>query len=93
MQRTFLGWSDSNAAPDWIWVGIMGSTTDGRCWVGRVPGAKTQWMLAGFNGGGMAQIPVFARAVARMVVADLGFGDVRGEFGLLGGCGTERMGG
>jgi len=41
----------------------------------------------------MAQIPVFARAVARMVVADLGFGDVRGEFGLLGGCGTERMGG
>jgi glycine/D-amino acid oxidase-like deaminating enzyme len=101
MQRTFLGWEDSSASPDSIWVGIMGSTKDGRSWVGRVPEnqaknvrkgekKKQQWMLAGFNGGGMAQIPRFARAVARMVGEDQEYEDVRREFGLLGGCGTER---
>jgi hypothetical protein len=56
--------------------------------VGRVPGRERQWMLAGFNGGGMAMIAVAAKAVAKMVVEDLGFGDVKGEFGLLGVFGT-----
>lgn len=50
---------------------------------------KQQWMLAGFNGGGMAQIATAARAVAKMVFEDLDFEDVKGEFGLLGGCGTD----
>jgi len=93
MQKTFLGWEDSRAGPDCIWVGIMGYTGDGMPHVGRVPGTKGQWMLAGFNGGGMALIATAAKAVAKMVLEDKGFGDVKGEFGLLEGMGTgaERM--
>ena len=51
--------------------------------VGRVPGREKQWMLAGFNGGGMALIATSAKAVARMVLRDEGFQDVKEEFGLL----------
>jgi hypothetical protein len=46
------------------------------------------WLLAGFNGGGMSLIPLAAKAVAKMVVADLDFEDVKEEFGLLEGMGT-----
>lgn len=88
MQKTFLGWGDSGARPDYIWVGIQGYTENGLPHVGRVPGVDGQWMLAGFNGGGMALIGTAARAVAKMVVGDLGFGDVRDEFGLLRGMAT-----
>jgi glycine/D-amino acid oxidase-like deaminating enzyme len=109
MQKSFLGWGDSGAEADCIWVGIQGYTADGKAHIGRVPSLKgeaelvtegeeggmkkQQWMLAGFNGGGMAQIALAARAVAKMVVCDLEFEDVRGEFGLVEGCGTslERL--
>jgi glycine/D-amino acid oxidase-like deaminating enzyme len=97
MPRHFLGWSSSNAIPDSIWTGIMGVTVDGMPHIGRVPGVRGQqtWMLAGFNGGGMALIPIVARAVAEMVGRDVGFEDVEKEFGLLPGFGTgeARMGG
>jgi glycine/D-amino acid oxidase-like deaminating enzyme len=93
MQSTFHGWGSSNAAPDSIWTGIMGATPDGKPHIGRVPGSKRQWMLAGFNGGGMTFIPVAAQAVAKMVCEDLGFEQVKEEFGLLEGFGTaaERL--
>lgn len=96
MPRNFLGWGNSNAAPDMVWTGIMGYTSDEKPHVGRVPGVESgkQWMLAGFNGGGMSHIGLVAKAVARMVVGDLGYEDVKEEFGLLEGCGTslERLG-
>jgi glycine/D-amino acid oxidase-like deaminating enzyme len=92
MASTFLGWGDSEKVLDMVWTGIMGSTRDGMPHVGRV-GGKKQWILAGFNGGGMSIIPTAAKAVARMVVDDSGFEDVKREFGLLEGWGTaaERM--
>jgi len=89
MSTTFLGWENSAAQPDSIWTGIQAQTTDGMPHVGRVPGVKEgQWMLCGFNGGGMGIIPVVARAVAKMVVEGKGFEDVEGEFGLVGGFAT-----
>jgi glycine/D-amino acid oxidase-like deaminating enzyme len=99
MPSTFLGWGDSNAVPDMVWTGIMGATPDGKPHVGRIPsgqeeeGLKKQWILAGFNGGGMSVIPTAAKAVAKMVVADSGFDDVKHEFGLLEGFGStvERL--
>lgn len=89
MQSTFLGWEDSKSNADMVWTGIMGYTSDGMPHIGRVPGAKGQWMLAGFNGGGMALIATAAKAVAKMVVQDSGFEDVQEEFGLLEGFATS----
>jgi glycine/D-amino acid oxidase-like deaminating enzyme len=95
MPATFLGWERSRAVPDMVWTGIMGSTRDGNPHVGRVPGrrrngtVKNQWILAGFNGGGMSIIPTAAKAVAKMVVEDLDFEDVKEEFGLLAGFETS----
>jgi glycine/D-amino acid oxidase-like deaminating enzyme len=85
MQRNFLGWGDSRAVADVVWLGIMGRTPDGQPHVGRVPGSRSRWLLAGFNGGGMSIICTAAQAVAAMVRADVGFDEVAGEFGLLGG--------
>ncbi|KNG50377.1 fad dependent oxidoreductase superfamily protein [Stemphylium lycopersici] len=81
------------SSPESVWVGIQASTPDGLPHVGRVLGQRRQWVFAGFNGGGMSFIPGASRAVAKMVAWDLGFGDVKGEFGLLEGMGTgeERM--
>ena len=85
--------SSSKSSPESVWVGIQASTPDGLPHVGRVLGRRQQWVFAGFNGGGMSFIPGASRAVARMVAWGLGFGDVKGEFGLLEGMGTgeERM--
>jgi glycine/D-amino acid oxidase-like deaminating enzyme len=94
MHSTFLGWEHSNAVPDMVWTGIMGYTNDEKPHIGRVPSkqgeeaVKNQWILAGFNGGGMSTIPTAAKAVAKMVVENLGFEDVKQEFGLLEGFGT-----
>ena len=95
MQRTFRGWEDSGAVTEKVWVGIMGITPDGFPHVGRVPAGGgggsgggngesdgKQWVLAGFNGGGMALILTAAKAVARMVRDDVGFEEVKGEFKL-----------
>ncbi|KAH7073893.1 FAD dependent oxidoreductase [Paraphoma chrysanthemicola] len=49
---------------------------------------RQQWMLAGFNGGGMALIAVAAKAVAKMVLEGNDFEEVKDEFGLLQGFGT-----
>lgn len=93
MQSKFLGWEESEAQPDAVWTGIMGRTVDGMPFVGRVPGKEGVWVLAGFNGGGMAVIAVCARAVGRMAVEGKRFEDVWREEGLLWGmrCCEERL--
>lgn len=45
----------------------MGITTDGLPHAGRVPGTSNQWILAGFNGGGMLLIPTMTQGIAEMV--------------------------
>lgn len=93
MQRVFLGWEHSEAKAEQIWTGIMGSTPDGWPHVGRVPGRKSQWILGGFNGGGMTFIPTTAKAVARMVIEDRDFKDIQDEFGVprVFATSTERL--
>lgn len=49
----------------------MGTTPDHLPHIGRVPGAKNHCILAGFNGGGMAQIFLAAKGVAKMVVEEV----------------------
>lgn len=73
----------------------MGRTEDGMPFVGRVPRESGVWVLAGFNGGGMAVIAVAAKAVGGMVVGDKGFEEVWEGEGLLPGMGCEggRLGG
>ncbi|KAL4808788.1 FAD dependent oxidoreductase [Aspergillus unguis] len=67
MQRTFSGWEDSNAETESVWTGIQGITKDGMPHIGRVPGTTGQYVLAGYNGGGMALAFEAARGVAQMV--------------------------
>lgn len=93
MQRVFLGWEDSGADVDKTWVGIMGVTPDEWPHVGRVPESRGQWMLAGFNGGGMALILTASKVVARMVRENLEFDSVAKELGVPAFFGTsvERL--
>lgn len=90
MPERFLGWEKSGSVNDCVWTGIMGRTPDGEPFVGRVPGKEGVWVLAGFNGGGMALIALCARAVGRMVLEGKGFGEVWEEEGLLEGFGCEE---
>ncbi|KAF2846064.1 FAD dependent oxidoreductase [Plenodomus tracheiphilus IPT5] len=93
MQERFLGWGNSGSVDDYVWTGIMGRTGDGQPFVGRVPGRDKVWVLAGFNGGGMAIIALCAKAVGKMVVQERGFQDVWEQEGLLEGfdCSAERL--
>jgi glycine/D-amino acid oxidase-like deaminating enzyme len=52
------------------WSGIMGATTDGRPFVGGVPGLKGLWVCAGFNGHGMVLCLKSAEAVVGMVIGN-----------------------
>ncbi|KAK3713188.1 hypothetical protein LTR37_008621 [Vermiconidia calcicola] len=67
MQRHFHGWEESGAKTDRVWTGIMGYTTDGYPFVGEVPSKPGQYICAGFNGHGMPQVFLSAKAVAAMV--------------------------
>lgn len=49
------------------WSGIMGSTADGRPFVGEVPGKKGVWISAGFNGHGMVLCLKAAEALVGMI--------------------------
>ncbi|KAF2662536.1 FAD dependent oxidoreductase [Lophiostoma macrostomum CBS 122681] len=93
MQRVFHGWENSGAFTERVWPGIQGYTPDSWPHVGRVPGTKSQWMLAGFNGGGNTMILKSAETVAKMIREDKEFGDVAREVGVLTLFGTskERM--
>ncbi|KAL2842786.1 FAD dependent oxidoreductase [Aspergillus pseudoustus] len=75
MQRNFRGWEQSGALTESVWTGIQGLTKDGMPHVGRVPGTSGQYILAGYNGGGMALAFLAARAVARMVGEGVAFAE------------------
>ncbi|KAI0134333.1 FAD dependent oxidoreductase-domain-containing protein [Xylariales sp. AK1849] len=68
MERCFRGWEHSEARTAMTWSGIMGITPDGIPHVGQVPGTDNQWILAGFNGGGMPLIFTATREIALMVL-------------------------
>ncbi|KAI0473620.1 FAD dependent oxidoreductase [Xylariaceae sp. FL0804] len=68
MQRMFHGWDESGARTDKVWTGIMGYSSDGMPYVGRLPGAADRFVLAGFTGHGMPQVFLSARGVAAMVL-------------------------
>lgn len=54
---------------------VMGSTPEGFPHVGKIPGKENQWVLAGFNGGGNATTFLCAKAVAKMVLEGVAFGE------------------
>ena len=47
---------------------VMGYSDDGFPYVGAVPGNQGQYICAGFNGHGMPQIFLSAKAIAQMVL-------------------------
>ncbi|KAH8657919.1 FAD dependent oxidoreductase [Xylariales sp. PMI_506] len=67
MQRTFVGWENSEAYVDKVWTGIMGWSSDFMPYIGDVPGKPGQLILAGFSGHGMPLILLSAKGVAQMV--------------------------
>ncbi|KAF3934841.1 hypothetical protein ABW19_dt0201527 [Dactylella cylindrospora] len=50
-----------------MWSGIMGFSADERPWVGKVPGTEGQYILAGFEGHGMAYTTGSAQALAQIL--------------------------
>ncbi|KAL3961410.1 hypothetical protein ACCO45_002933 [Purpureocillium lilacinum] len=67
-REKLYGWEDSEAKVDSIWTGVMGLTPDGLPHVGQVPGTRNEWLLAGFNGGGMVFIFTITQGLADMVL-------------------------
>ena len=53
----------------------MGYTADGIPHIGTIPGGEkpNQFIMAGFNGGGMLFIFLFGKAMARMIRDDIPF--------------------
>jgi glycine/D-amino acid oxidase-like deaminating enzyme len=47
---------------------VQGATPDELPHIGKIPGKKSQWILAGFNGGGMAFAFLSAKAIAKMAL-------------------------
>ncbi|RWA14901.1 hypothetical protein EKO27_g143 [Xylaria grammica] len=76
MQRNFRGWEDSETEVDKIWTGIMSSTPDQLPHAGEVPRRKNQWVLAGFNGGGMTLCFLLGKGIAQMVRDNLPFEEI-----------------
>lgn len=57
-----------------LWTGIIGYTADEMPHVGEVPGAGgRQYVIAGFNGGGMAMCFSAALGLAKMVKDGISF--------------------
>ncbi|KAK3673468.1 hypothetical protein LTR78_006702 [Recurvomyces mirabilis] len=76
IQQSFLGWEDSAAQVDMVWTGIMACTPDEMPHVGPVPGSDGgQYVIAGFNGGGMSHIFLAAEGLAMMLVNDIPFAE------------------
>lgn len=74
MQRHFRGWEDSGAETSHMWTGIQGFTADSQPHVDAVPGKHYhQYVLAGFNGGGMALIPLCAEGIAKMIAEGVSY--------------------
>ncbi|KAJ5784011.1 uncharacterized protein N7518_009688 [Penicillium psychrosexuale] len=75
MQRTFLGWEDSEAEIKHIWAGVMGYSADSLPHVGSIPGKPGQFIAAGFNGHGMPVAFLSGKAVADMAQSSVAFED------------------
>ncbi|KAF2109400.1 FAD dependent oxidoreductase [Lophiotrema nucula] len=90
MGRNFLGWEKSQAEPDFVWVGIQAVTPDGFPHIGRVPGTKNQYVLAGYNGGGMSLVLTAAKTVATMIREEREFKDVAEQLGVPRFFGTSQ---
>ena len=58
------------------WTGIMGFSRDEVPWVGAVPGKEGVFVAAGYTGHGMPNTWLSGKAVASMVTARLGGGDM-----------------
>ncbi|RDW80676.1 hypothetical protein BP5796_05374 [Coleophoma crateriformis] len=67
MQKHFRGWENSGAYTDRVWSGIQAYTTDLVPHVGEVPEKPGQFIMGGFNGHGMPNILLTAKALAIMV--------------------------
>lgn len=52
---------------------VQGASLDGFSHIGKIPGKKSQCILAGFNGGGMAFSFLSAKAVAKMALDNVPF--------------------
>ncbi|KAJ5822556.1 hypothetical protein N7447_004896 [Penicillium robsamsonii] len=75
MQRTFLGWEDSEAEIKHVWAGVMGYSADSLPHVGSIPGKPGQFIAAGFNGHGMPVAFLSGKAVADMAHSSVAFED------------------
>lgn len=71
---------------------VMGSTPDGYPHIGKVPGKQAQWILAGFNGGGMPLIFLSAKGVAKMVLEDAPFSESSAGIPLVCETTKKRLG-
>ncbi|KAI1320060.1 FAD dependent oxidoreductase superfamily protein [Xylariaceae sp. FL0255] len=67
MQRNFRGWEDSGTVVNKVWTGIQAETPDSLPHAGEVPNRRNQWIMAGYNGGGMPIIFLLAKGMAQMV--------------------------
>ena len=71
MQKHFRGWEQSGTRLDKLWTGVQGATPDSLPHIGRVPGfERSQYILAGYNGGGMSFIFLCAQGLAKLVMDD-----------------------
>ncbi|KAF3906661.1 hypothetical protein ABW20_dc0109789 [Dactylellina cionopaga] len=59
--------ADKMCDAKYMWSGIMGFSADERPWVGKVPGTEGQYILAGFEGHGMAYTTGSAQALAQIL--------------------------
>ena len=74
MQCHFKGWTDSGAKVDHLWTGVQGATPDGVPHIGEVPGRNgRQFVIAGFNGGGMPLIFLCAKGLAEIMEGGLSY--------------------
>ncbi|KAJ5972980.1 uncharacterized protein N7479_002898 [Penicillium vulpinum] len=73
MQRTFLGWEESEAEIKHVWAGVMGYSADSLPHVGSIPGKPGQFIAAGFNGHGMPVAFLSGKAVADMAQSSVAF--------------------
>lgn len=77
MQKNFVGWEKSDAHVDNIWTGIMGYNSDSLPNLGAVPDRPGCFLEAGFQGNGMPQIFLVAKAIVEMVVTGKAVEEVR----------------
>lgn len=63
----YWGHDDAAGREKQAWTGIMGTSADGRPYVGAVPGKKGVWVSASFNGHGMVMCYKAAEGLADLI--------------------------